>query len=126
ALRVRPEVAVIADEAGYAELAERLAGSGVEAAAGQAAVVEAARRPAGWVMSAIVGTAGLAPPLAAAGTGAVVALANKESIVCAGPVLTEMARQAGGRVIPVDSEHSAIFQVLQPELRDRVARLILT
>jgi 1-deoxy-D-xylulose-5-phosphate reductoisomerase len=126
ALRVRPEIAVIADEGSYAELKSRLAGSGIEVAAGNEAVTEAARRPADWVMSAIVGAAGLAPTLAAAATGATVALANKESIVCAGPVLMETARQAGGRVIPVDSEHSAIFQVLDPGQLDRVARLILT
>jgi 1-deoxy-D-xylulose-5-phosphate reductoisomerase len=79
-----------------------------------------------WVMSAIVGAAGLAPTLAAARTGAIVALANKESLICAGPVLIETARRAGGVVIPVDSEHSAIFQVLQPDCLERVARLILT
>ena len=79
-----------------------------------------------WVMSAIVGAAGLAPTLAAAKTGAIVALANKESIVCAGPMLMETARRAGGAVIPVDSEHSAIFQVLQADCLSRVARLILT
>jgi 1-deoxy-D-xylulose-5-phosphate reductoisomerase len=126
ALRVRPEVAVIADESGYAELRDRLAGSGVEAAGGEAAVADAARRPADWVMSAIVGVAGLAPTLAAAATGATVALANKESIVCAGPALMELVRQAGGRVIPVDSEHSAIFQVLDTAQLERVGRLILT
>ena len=81
---------------------------------------------ADWVMSAIVGAAGLAPTLAAARTGSVIALANKESLVCAGPALLETARRAGGKVIPVDSEHSAIFQVLQPDCIDRVARLILT
>jgi 1-deoxy-D-xylulose-5-phosphate reductoisomerase len=81
---------------------------------------------ADWVMSAIVGAAGLAPTLAAARTGAVIALANKESLVCAGPALLEAARQAGGAVIPVDSEHSAIFQVLQPDCLSRVSRLILT
>jgi 1-deoxy-D-xylulose-5-phosphate reductoisomerase len=78
------------------------------------------------VMSAIVGSAGLAPTLAAARTGSVIALANKESLICAGPALLATAREAGGGVIPVDSEHSAIFQVLQPDCRDRVSRLILT
>jgi 1-deoxy-D-xylulose-5-phosphate reductoisomerase len=77
-------------------------------------------------MSAIVGAAGLAPTLAAARKGSVIALANKESLVCAGPALLEASRLAGGRVIPVDSEHSAIFQVLQPDCIQRVARLILT
>ena len=126
ALRWRPRLAVIADEACRAELAERLAGSGVEVAAGPEAVAEAAAMGAEWVMAAIVGVAGLAPTLAAARSGAVVALANKESLVCAGPALLDASRAAGGTVIPVDSEHSAIFQVLQPEAAGRVARLILT
>ncbi|MFT4255086.1 MAG: 1-deoxy-D-xylulose-5-phosphate reductoisomerase [Caulobacter sp.] len=126
ALRWRPRLAVIEDESLLGELRERLAGSGVEAAAGAAAVSQAASMGADWVMSAIVGAAGLAPTLAAARTGAVVALANKESLVCAGPELLRVAREAGGAVIPVDSEHSAIFQVLQPACLDRVARLILT
>jgi 1-deoxy-D-xylulose-5-phosphate reductoisomerase len=126
ALRWRPQVAVIADERLRLELESLLAGSGVAVAAGQAAVVEAACRPAEWVMSAIVGAAGLAPTLAAARTGAVIALANKESLVCAGPALLQTAKAAGGTVIPVDSEHSAIFQVLPPECAHRVARLILT
>ena len=126
ALRWRPKLAVIDDESSLDELRRRLAGSGVEAAAGAAAVTEAAAMGADWVMSAIVGAAGLAPTLAAARTGAVIALANKESLVCAGPALLRTARAAGGSVIPVDSEHSAIFQVLQPDCLDRVARLILT
>jgi 1-deoxy-D-xylulose-5-phosphate reductoisomerase len=98
----------------------------VRAAAGAAAVSEAAAMGADWVMSAIVGAAGLAPTLAAARTGAVIALANKESLVCAGPALLAIAREAGGSVIPVDSEHSAIFQVLQRDCIDQVSRLILT
>ena len=126
ALRWRPKVAVIDDETCLAELRERLAGSGVEAAAGSAAVAHLAGEGADWVMSAIVGAAGLAPTLAAARAGSTVALANKESLVCAGPALIEAARKAGGQVIPVDSEHSAIFQVLQPACADRVQRLILT
>jgi 1-deoxy-D-xylulose-5-phosphate reductoisomerase len=125
ALAWRPTMAVIADPALYPELKARLAGSGVEAATGEAALVEAATCGAEWVMAAIVGAAGLAPTLAAARAGAIVALANKESLVCAGPALLEAARSAGGMVIPVDSEHSAIFQVLQPTCADRVARLIL-
>jgi len=126
ALQWRPEVAVVADEALYPALKARLRGSGVEAAAGDAAVAQAAGRPCDWVMSAIVGAAGLAPTLAAARTGAVIALANKEALVCAGPALLDIARAAGGRVIPVDSEHSAIFQVLQPACADQAARIILT
>jgi len=126
ALRWRPTLTVVSDETCLEELRERLAGSGLETAAGQQAVLDAARLSADWVMSAIVGSAGLAPTLAAARTGAVIALANKESLVCAGPVLLETARQCGGTVIPVDSEHSAIFQVLQPDCLDRVEKLILT
>ncbi|PZR30406.1 1-deoxy-D-xylulose-5-phosphate reductoisomerase, partial [Caulobacter segnis] len=126
ALRWRPVVAVIEDEAKLPALRDGLAGSGVKAAAGPAAIIEAAAMGADWVMSAIVGAAGLAPTVAAARTGAVIALANKESLVCAGPALLAIAKAAGGSVIPVDSEHSAIFQVLQPDCAHRVARLILT
>lgn len=126
ALRWRPQVAVIEDEAKLEALRDGLAGTAVRAAAGAAAVREAAAMGADWVMSAIVGAAGLAPTLAAARTGAVIALANKESLVCAGPALLAIAKASGGSVIPVDSEHSAIFQVLQPDCAHRVARLILT
>lgn len=126
ALRWRPLVAVIEDESRLDELRSRLNGSGVDAAAGRTAVIEAAQMDAPWVMSAIVGSAGLAPTLAAARTGAIVALANKESLVCAGPALLEIARKHGGMVVPVDSEHSAIFQALQERWSDAVDRIILT
>lgn len=126
ALKWRPQVAVIEDQAALPRLRERLAGSGVRTAAGAAAVAEAAAMDAQWVMSAIVGFAGLAPTLAAVRTGAVVALANKESLICAGPQLLRIAKLAGGAVIPVDSEHSAIFQVFLPANAQHVARLILT
>lgn len=126
ARRWRPRLAVIEDESRLAELRERLNGAGVEARAGKSAIIEAAARGADWVMSAIVGAAGLAPTLAAARTGAIIALANKESLVCAGPALLAIARKAGGSVIPVDSEHSAIFQVFQPANADRVTKLVLT
>jgi len=126
ALRWAPQVAVIEDETKFQALKDGLAGTSVRAAAGAAAVAEAAAMGADWVMSAIVGAAGLAPTVAAARTGAVIALANKESLVCAGPALLAIAKAAGGSVIPVDSEHSAIFQVLQPDCAHRVARLILT
>ena len=122
----RPERVVIDDESLLPELRERLSGTGLEIAAGRRAVIEAAQLDADWVMSSIVGVAGLEPTVAAARTGAVVALANKESLVCAGPQLLALARASGGTVIPVDSEHAAIFQVLQPECADRVSRLILT
>jgi 1-deoxy-D-xylulose-5-phosphate reductoisomerase len=126
ALRWRPKIAVIGDETQLPELRARLAGSGIETGGGADAVVDAAARPAQWVMSAIVGFAGLAPTLAAARGGAIVALANKESLVCAGPSLLRTAKLAGGAIIPVDSEHSAIFQVWEPENAPNVRRLILT
>lgn len=126
ALAWRPRVAVIEDESRLAELRQRLAGTGIECQAGAAAVRDVASADAQWVMSAIVGFAGLAPTLAAARAGAVIALANKESLVCAGPSLLRTAKLAGGAVVPVDSEHSAIFQVLDPTIADSVSRLILT
>jgi len=122
----RPQFAVIADESKLEILRIGLVGTGIRCGAGALAVVEAAAMEAQWVMSAIVGFAGLAPTLEAARRGAIIALANKESLVCAGPALIETARQAGGKVIPVDSEHSAIFQVLHPDQERRVSRLILT
>jgi len=125
ALKWRPRLTVIANESLHDDLKARLAGSGLATAAGDAAVAGAGEG-ASWVMSAIVGAAGLEPTLRAARTGAVIALANKESLVCAGPALLAASKAAGGWVVPVDSEHSAIFQVLQPECAHRVKRLILT
>ncbi|MDH3667394.1 MAG: 1-deoxy-D-xylulose-5-phosphate reductoisomerase [Paracoccaceae bacterium] len=126
ARRLRAQVAVTADPQGLAPLRAALAGSGVDAAAGENALVEAASRPADWVMSAIVGAAGLAPTLAAARTGATVALANKECLVAAGPVfLSEIAR-SGARLLPVDSEHNALFQLTAAERECPIERLILT
>ena len=126
ALAWRPKLAVIANETRHDALKQRLQGSGVETAAGEQAVQAAAGERADWVMAAIVGVAGLRPTLAAARTGAVIALANKESIVCAGAFLPAEIAAAGGRLIPVDSEHSAIFQVLDAERPTTVKRLILT
>ena len=94
ALKWRPQIAVIEDETLLSALRERLAGSGIRTAAGSAAVVEAASMDAQWVMSAIVGFAGLAPTLAAARSGAVVALANKESLICVGPALLRYRRSS--------------------------------
>ena len=125
-LKWRPHFAVIADESELEVLRAGLGGTGIRCGAGALAVVEAGAMDAQWVMSAIVGFAGLAPTLEAARRGAIIALANKESLVCAGPALIETARQAGGTLIPVDSEHSAIFQVLHPDQERRVSRLILT
>ena len=125
-LKWRPQFAVIAGESELEVLRAGLGGTGIRCGAGALAVVEAGAMDAQWVMSAIVGFAGLAPTLEAARRGAIIALANKESLVCAGPALIETARQAGGTLIPVDSEHSAIFQVLHPDQERRVSRLILT
>ncbi len=126
ALRWRPALAVIEDESRLGDLRDRLAGSGIETAAGAGAVEAAAERDATWVMAAIVGVAGLKPTLAAARTGADIALANKESLVCAGPTLMAEIKAAGGRLLPVDSEHSAIFQALGGLDAGKAARLILT
>src|SRR6185312_8106140 len=125
-VRWRPQLAVIQDEAMLPELRERLRGSGIATAAGPSGVREVATEDAQWVMSAIVGFAGLAPTLTAARTGAVIALANKESLICAVPALLGPAELGGGAVIPVDYENSAIFQVFAPSSADQVSRLILT
>ncbi|MGZ3305223.1 MAG: 1-deoxy-D-xylulose-5-phosphate reductoisomerase, partial [Asticcacaulis sp.] len=126
ALKFRPDITVLGDQSQWPILRDRLIHSGLEIACGADAVVEAARRPADWIMAAIVGIAGMRPVWAAAGTGATIALANKESLVCCGRALLERAASAGGRVLPVDSEHNAIFQVLDERQRDKVSRLILT
>lgn len=126
ARRLRPGLAVVAEEARYGELKEALAGTGIEVAAGGAALVEAAERPAEWVMAAIVGAAGLESTLAAVRRGAIVALANKESLVCAGDLVTTEVQRSGATLLPVDSEHSAIFQVFDFERRAAIERIILT
>jgi 1-deoxy-D-xylulose-5-phosphate reductoisomerase len=113
ARRLRARLAVVADPACLAALREALAGSGIEAAAGPQAVVEAAARPADWTMAAIVGAAGLPATLAALRRGGVMALANKETLVCAGEIVLATAAAAGATLLPVDSEHNAIFQALE-------------
>ncbi|MQP67642.1 1-deoxy-D-xylulose-5-phosphate reductoisomerase [Niveispirillum sp. SYP-B3756] len=123
---LRAKLAVVADPAQYAALRDALAGTGIEAAAGPEAVVDAARRPADWVMAAIVGAAGLAPTLAAIERGATVAFANKEVLVCAGDLVMQAVRRHGATLLPVDSEHSAIFQVFDEKRREAVSRLVLT
>ncbi len=120
------EVAVTAFDECLDDLRDALFGSGVEAAAGENALIEAADRPADWVMSAIVGAAGLPPGLKALEQGATLALANKESLVTAGPLLMETARLHGAEVLPVDSEHSAVFQALKGEDIASVERVIIT
>ena len=126
ARRWRPRLAVTADPARLSDLREALAGTGIEAAAGPKAIVEAASRPVDWVMASIVGSAGLRSAWAAAGTGATLALANKESLVCCGPALIDRVKRSGGKLIPVDSEHSAIFQVFPADAPEQVAKLVLT
>lgn len=126
AIRFRAQVAVTAYEDRLHDLQDALAGSGVEAAAGRTALVEAASRPADWVMSAIVGAAGLEPGLRALEQGAALGLANKESLVCAGELMMSAARKNGGQLLPVDSEHSAIFQALTGEKLEAVERVIIT
>jgi len=126
ARRLRARLAVVADPTRYKELKEALAGTSTEAAAGADAMAEAAARPAEWVMAAIVGFAGLPPTLVAARRGAMVALANKEALVCAGRLLIEAIDVSGGALLPVDSEHNAIFQVFEPRQRHAIDRLILT
>jgi 1-deoxy-D-xylulose-5-phosphate reductoisomerase len=118
--------AAVADEGAYRDLKEGLAGSGIEAAAGPSAMIEAARRPADWVMAAIAGATGLEPTLAAVERGGTVALANKECLVCAGALFMRRAAQKGTKVLPVDSEHNALFQALSAGRREDVVRLVLT
>ncbi|WP_097091288.1 1-deoxy-D-xylulose-5-phosphate reductoisomerase [Novosphingobium sp. Chol11] len=120
------QMAVIGDPARYDALKSALSGSGVEAAAGEAALVEAAQAGADWSMAAIVGCAGLRPTMAALQAGGTVALANKESLVSAGALMMDAAVQSGATLLPVDSEHNAIFQCLAGSRLDDVARIILT
>ncbi len=124
--KLHPCMAVIADESRYADLKEALGGTGIEVGAGRQALVEAAGRPAGWVMAAIVGAAGLEPTLTAVRRGATVALANKECLVCAGELMMAEVTKNGATLLPVDSEHSAIFQVFDFDNGGAVERIILT
>ncbi len=126
ALDLKPEIAVIADPDCYGRLVEGLHGSDVVVAAGPEALVEAAGLSADLVMAAIVGAAGLAPTLAAVKNCQTVALANKECLVCAGPMFMDTVKQCGTTLLPVDSEHSAIFQVFDATLSNTVERIILT
>ncbi|HGG64976.1 MAG TPA: 1-deoxy-D-xylulose-5-phosphate reductoisomerase [Rhodobacteraceae bacterium] len=123
---LRAEVAVTAFPEYLGDLQAALAGSGIQATAGEAALIEAADRPADWILSAIVGAAGLAPGLRALQQGTTLALANKESLVAAGPLLMAEARKYGATILPVDSEHSAIFQALVGEDITKVERIIIT
>ncbi|MBL4789212.1 MAG: 1-deoxy-D-xylulose-5-phosphate reductoisomerase, partial [Kordiimonadaceae bacterium] len=122
----RPAVVVVGRQEKYAELKEALAGTGIECAAGAEALACAAAMPADIVMAAIVGAAGLAPTLAAVRTGTTVALANKECLVCAGDLMMQEVSKHGARLLPVDSEHNAIFQVFDVDHTNTVKRLVLT
>ncbi|KEP70068.1 1-deoxy-D-xylulose 5-phosphate reductoisomerase [Thioclava dalianensis] len=126
AIALRAEIAVTAHDECYDTLKAALSGHKIAVASGAQALVEAAHRPADWVMSAIVGSAGLAPGFAALSQGRTLALANKESLVTAGPLLLAEARAHGATILPVDSEHSAIFQGLVGEDIADVERIIIT
>ena len=126
AQRLNAQLAVTAHEHLLDDLRDALSGTGVEAAAGPQAINDAAARPADWVMSAIIGAAGLAPGVEALKQGATLALANKESLVCAGQLMLDTAAAHGATMLPVDSEHSAVFQALIGENISAVERIIIT
>jgi len=126
AKRFGAKIAVVADEGRYLDLKAALSGTSVQVAAGAEAVVEAASRPADFVMAAIVGAAGLAPTLAAIRQGVSLGLANKETLVCAGDLMMQEVKTHGATLLPVDSEHNAIFQVLDAERAETVAGIVLT
>jgi 1-deoxy-D-xylulose-5-phosphate reductoisomerase len=126
AIRHRARLAVLADEMRIGDLKEYLSGTGIEAAAGAAALNEAAARPADCVVAGIAGAAGLRPTLAAVSQGRRVALANKECLVCAGAIFMETVRKAGTELLPVDSEHSAAFQLIAGSEPAAIERIVLT
>lgn len=126
AIEFGAKIAVTADERHYGALKDALSGTGIEAAAGRQALIEAAGVPADITMAAIVGMAGLEPTLAAAKNGGTIALANKECLVCGGELFMDAVNAADGTLLPVDSEHNAIFQVLAGQDRASVERVILT
>ena len=126
AIATNAKRAVIGDERLYADLKERLSGTGIEIAAGEGAVVQAAAIPVDWTMAAIVGCAGLLPVMAALKRGGALAFANKEALVSAGPLMIDAAKRSGARLLPVDSEHNAIFQCLDQSAPKSIAKIILT
>ncbi len=126
AIALGAELAVVSDPAAYAALKQALAGSPVRAAAGAEAVAEAAALGADWTMAAITGAVGLGPTLAAIRRGGAIALANKEALVCAGDVMLRAVAEAGATLLPVDSEHNAIFQSLADGNRGALERIVLT
>ncbi len=126
AIALDAEIAVVADEKHYPALKEALAGTNVEAAAGEGALIEAGARSADWIMAAISGAAGLAPTFAAARQGSHLALANKECLVSAGTVFMDCTSRAGTSLLPVDSEHSAAFQAIDRQTAESIERIVLT
>ncbi len=126
AKRLKPAIVAVADPAGYEQLKSALAGTAVKVAAGPEGVCEAAAAPSDWVMAAIVGAAGLKPTLTAVARGAIIALANKECLVSAGTVFTDAIARHKATLLPVDSEHNAIFQVFDFGQKDKVRKIILT
>jgi 1-deoxy-D-xylulose-5-phosphate reductoisomerase len=122
----RARFAAVADPSLLGELREALAGSGIACGAGESAIIEAAQRPAEWLMAAVSGAAGLKPALAAVDRGATIALANKECLVCAGDFFMERAAKAGACILPADSEHNALFQALGSGNREELTRVIIT
>lgn len=126
AQRLKPKLAVLAEEGTLGELAARLQGTGIETAAGETAVLEAVDRDTDLVVGAIVGSAGLKPTVRAIRPGRRIALANKECLVCAGDLFMKKIRETGAELLPVDSEHNAIFQVFENDKADQVEKVILT
>jgi 1-deoxy-D-xylulose-5-phosphate reductoisomerase len=126
ARELKARYAAVADPEVYHELKDALSGSGIETGAGESGLMDAAQRPAEWVMAAISGSTGLGPTLAAVERGATIALANKECLVCAGGLFMRRAAAAGATILPVDSEHNAVFQALTSGRREDVRRVILT
>lgn len=127
ALKFRPELVVIGDETYYKPLKEVLKGSGIEVAAGSKAIEDAAAHPkTDTVVTAMVGYSGLLPTISAIKAGKTIALSNKETLVVAGELITGLCKEYGVDIVPVDSEHSAIFQCLVGENRDEMRKIILT
>ena len=126
AIRFNAKVAVVADESCYQDLKEALAGTNIKVGAGREALIEAASLPSDWVMASIVGAAGLDPTLSAIRRGAIVALANKECLVCAGDLVMKEVVEHNATLLPVDSEHNAIFQVFDFEQPEKISHVTLT
>ncbi len=126
AKRLGAGFAVIADPSRYRALSDALSGTGIECAAGAEALVEAAGRRSDWAMAGIVGAAGLAPTLAAVSRGAIVGLANKECLVCAGSLFMREVEASGATLLPVDSEHNAIYQVFASDAPGSIEKIVLT